>query len=86
LRAARARMTGSDRYKENRILAKPNYAFEKRKRELDQKRKKEEKLQRKMQNKQAKDGEGAVPAPALRQRPARLRQRFPSGAIPDVSR
>ena len=45
-------------------MAKPNYAFEKRKRELEQKRKKEEKLQRKMQNKQAKDGEGAVPAPA----------------------
>jgi hypothetical protein len=45
-------------------LAKPNYAFEKRKRELEQKRKKEEKLQRKMQNKQAKDGEGGEPAPA----------------------
>ena len=50
--------------KERTILAKPNYAFEKRKRELEQKRKKEEKLQRKMQNKQAKDGEGAAPAPA----------------------
>jgi hypothetical protein len=45
-------------------LAKPNYAFEKRKRELDQKRKKEEKLQRKMQNKQAKAGDPADPAPA----------------------
>lgn len=45
-------------------MAKPNYAFEKRKRELEQKRKKEEKLQRKMQNKQAKDGEGTVPEPA----------------------
>lgn len=44
-------------------MAKPNYAFEKRKRELEQKRKKEEKLQRKMQNKQAKDGEGGDPAP-----------------------
>ena len=46
-------------------MAKPNYAFEKRKRELEQKRKKEEKLQRKMQNKQAKEGDpsGAVPAP-----------------------
>ncbi len=39
-------------------MAKPNYAFEKRKRELEQKRKKEEKLQKKMQNKQAKAGEG----------------------------
>jgi hypothetical protein len=45
-------------------LAKPNYAFEKRKRELEQKRKKEEKLQKKMQNKMAKDGDGAEPAPA----------------------
>lgn len=50
--------------KESTILAKPNYAFEKRKRELEQKRKKEEKLQRKMQNKQAKDGEGGEAAPA----------------------
>ena len=45
-------------------MAKPNYAFEKRKRELEQKRKKEEKLQRKLQNKLAKAGEGAEPAPA----------------------
>lgn len=49
--------------KENTILAKPNYAFEKRKRELEQKRKKEEKLQKKMQHKQAKTGEGAEPGP-----------------------
>lgn len=45
-------------------MAKPNYAFEKRKRELEQKRKKEEKLQKKMQNKLAKTGEGEEPAPA----------------------
>ena len=45
-------------------MAKPNYAFEKRKRELEQKRKKEEKLQKKLQNKQAKEGEGAEPAAA----------------------
>ena len=45
-------------------MAKPNYAFEKRKRELEQKRKKEEKLQRKMQNKQAKAGDPADAAPA----------------------
>ncbi len=50
--------------KENTLLAKPNYAFEKRKRELEQKRKKEEKLARKMQNKQAKAGEGGDAAPA----------------------
>jgi hypothetical protein len=50
--------------KERTILAKPNYAFEKRKRELEQKRKKEEKLQRKMQNKQAKEGDPAADAPA----------------------
>jgi hypothetical protein len=46
------------------ILAKPNYAFEKRKRELEQKRKKEEKLQKKLQNKLAKAGESAEAAPA----------------------
>ncbi len=45
-------------------MAKPNYAFEKRKRELEQKRKKEEKLQKKMQNKQAKAGEGDEPVAA----------------------
>lgn len=45
-------------------MAKPNYAFEKRKRELEQKRKKEEKLQKKMANKQAKAGEGDEPATA----------------------
>lgn len=50
--------------KENPTLAKPNYAFEKRKRELEQKRKKEEKLQKKMQQKMAKTGEGAEPAAA----------------------
>jgi hypothetical protein len=50
--------------KESTNLAKPNYAFEKRKRELEQKRKKEEKLQKKMQNKQAKAGEGDEPAAA----------------------
>jgi len=47
-------------------LAKPNYAFEKRRRELEQKRKKEEKLQKKLANKLAKAGEGAeeaAPAP-----------------------
>lgn len=44
-------------------MAKPNYAFEKRKRELEQKRKKEEKLQKKMQNKLAKAGEGAEETP-----------------------
>jgi hypothetical protein len=64
LRAVRARMTGSNPAKEQTILAKPNYAFEKRKRELEQKRKKEEKLQKKMQNKQAKAGDGTEPAPA----------------------
>ena len=50
--------------KENTILAKPNYAFEKRKRELEQKRKKEEKLQKKLQQKQAKSGEGGEPGSA----------------------
>jgi hypothetical protein len=45
-------------------LAKPNYAFEKRKRELEQKRKKEEKLQKKIANRQAKAGEGNEPAAA----------------------
>ena len=38
-------------------MAKPNYAFEKRKRELEKKQKKEEKLQKKREAKQA--GEGA---------------------------
>lgn len=64
LRAVRARMAGPNPAKEQSILAKPNYAFEKRKRELEQKRKKEEKLQKKMQNKQAKAGDGPETAPA----------------------
>ena len=64
LRAVRARMNHPHPRKENTTLAKPNYAFEKRKRELEQKRKKEEKLQKKLQNKLAKAGEGAEPAPA----------------------
>ena len=53
-------------------MAKPNYAFEKRKRELEQKRKKEEKLQKKLQNKQAKDGENgeAVAVPESEAPPA----------------
>ena len=45
-------------------MAKPNYAFEKRKRELEQKRKKEEKLQKKLQNKQAKAGDETEESPA----------------------
>lgn len=49
---------------EDEALAKPNYAFEKRKREMEQKRKKEEKLQRKQQAKLAKDGEPGAEAPA----------------------
>ena len=44
-------------------MAKPNYAFEKRKRELEQTRKKEEKLLKKQQAKLAKAGEGADSAP-----------------------
>lgn len=62
--AVHARMPGSTPRKENTILAKPNYAFEKRKRELEQKRKKEEKLQKKLQNRQAKSGEAGEHAPA----------------------
>jgi len=57
-------MTPSRHPKENTNLAKPNYAFEKRKRELEQKRKKEEKLQKKLQNKQAKAGDEADAGPA----------------------
>ena len=64
MRAVRARIAGSNDRKESTNLAKPNYAFEKRKRELEQKRKKEEKLQKKMQNKQAKAGESDEPAAA----------------------
>jgi hypothetical protein len=64
LRAGRARMSHPNPRKENPILAKPNYAFEKRKRELEQKRKKEEKLQKKLQQKMTKSGEGAEPAAA----------------------
>ena len=53
-------------------MAKPNYAFEKRKRELEQKRKKEEKLQKKLQNKLAKAAEesGAAPGPDTEPPPA----------------
>ena len=74
--------------KEQTILAKPNYAFEKRKRELEQKRKKEEKLQKKMQNKQAKAGDGARARPATDARDAaRLRpQPRPPGRCRDVPR
>jgi hypothetical protein len=64
LRGVRARIEAPNNRKETTNLAKPNYAFEKRKRELEQKRKKEEKLQKKMQNKQAKAGDGAESAPA----------------------
>ena len=64
MRSVRARIAGSNDRKESTNLAKPNYAFEKRKRELEQKRKKEEKLQKKMQSKLAKAGEGEEPAPA----------------------
>jgi hypothetical protein len=63
LRGVRARIEAPNNRKETTNLAKPNYAFEKRKRELEQKRKKEEKLQKKMQNKMAKAGEGEEPAP-----------------------
>jgi hypothetical protein len=48
-------------------VAKPNYSFEKRQRDLAKKKKKEEKLQKKAANKEAKvqEGTGAdTPAPA----------------------
>ena len=46
-------------------MAKPNYAFEKRKRELEKKQKKEEKLQKKREAKQASEGlTGEPPATA----------------------
>jgi hypothetical protein len=48
-------------------VAKPNYSFEKRQRDLAKKKKKEEKLQKKAANKEAKvqEGSGAdTPAPA----------------------
>jgi hypothetical protein len=64
LQCTRARIDLPNDLKETTNLAKPNYAFEKRKRELEQKRKKEEKLQKKMQSKLAKAGEGEEPAPA----------------------
>jgi septal ring-binding cell division protein DamX len=40
-------------------VAKPNYSFEKRQRDLAKKKKKEEKLQKKAANKEAKVQEGA---------------------------
>jgi hypothetical protein len=42
-------------------LAKPNYAFEKRKRELEKKQRKEEKLQKKREAKQASESVGGEP-------------------------
>ena len=39
------------------VLAKPNYSFEKRQRDLDKKRKQEEKRLRKLAGKKAGDGE-----------------------------
>jgi hypothetical protein len=56
-------------YPENALLAKkPNYGFEKRKREQEKKAKKEEKRQRKLEDRQAEDAQaaegGPVDAPA----------------------
>ncbi|MEO7744316.1 MAG: hypothetical protein ABIR98_15370 [Usitatibacter sp.] len=43
-------------------MAKPNYSFQKRQRELQKKQKKEQKLQQKMAEK-AKPGDGVTPEP-----------------------
>ena len=43
-------------------MAKPNYSFEKRQRELAKKKKKEEKLQEKAARKNASPGSGGDPA------------------------
>jgi len=45
-------------------LAKPNYSFEKRQRDLEKKRKQEEKRLRKLAEKNPADGTGAVTDPA----------------------
>ncbi len=42
-------------------MAKPNYQFEKRQRDLAKKRKQEEKLRQKLANKNAADGTGTEP-------------------------
>lgn len=42
------------------VLAKPNYSFEKRQRDLEKKRKQEEKRLRKLAGKKSGDGEPAV--------------------------
>lgn len=45
-------------------MAKPNYAFEKRQRELEKKKKKEEKAQRKQQGRTDSPADGQGPADA----------------------
>ncbi|MBL8344974.1 MAG: hypothetical protein JNN03_06000 [Rubrivivax sp.] len=49
---------------EERHVAKPNYAFEKRQRELEKKRKKEEKAQRKQRGDSPSDAQGPADAGA----------------------
>jgi len=49
---------------EERHVAKPNYAFEKRQRELEKKRKKEEKAQRKQRGDSPTDAQGPADAGA----------------------
>ena len=43
------------------VLAKPNYSFEKRQRDLEKKRKQEEKRLRKLAEKKPAEGDGASP-------------------------
>ena len=55
---------------EGTVVAKPNYAFEKRQRELAKKRKKEEKQARKAAGGTPDPAEGSEPAPAPPAAPA----------------
>ena len=43
-------------------MAKPNYSFEKRRKELEKKSKKEEKKRRKLEGSQESNGEASTPA------------------------
>ncbi len=57
-------------------MAKPNYAFEKRQRELAKKKKKEEKAREKAERKSVPAGEGAEP---VEQEPAPAENAAPDG-------
>jgi hypothetical protein len=61
------------------VLAKPNYSFEKRQRDLKRKQKQEEKRQRKLAAKQAKDASQEAPGESTDPGPSEARGDTPPG-------